>query len=249
MATTIKTQVAREIFGRDRGCSSFMKMSRCPAIKNKWATLRSLGDRSSFVTYHLSFIIVAAMTFEVEQKFRVADSGAIARRLQDLGAQEAGVIDQLDHYFNHSSRDFAQTDEALRLRQVGDSNFITYKGPKLDATTKTRREIELPLPPGPDTLAHFTELLTALGFRPVAQVHKTRRQFRLDWQNHEVEIALDNVQGLGDFVELELTADDQTLAAAKSAIASLAAELKLTDNERRSYLELLLGAAQDRHNP
>jgi len=180
------------------------------------------------------------MSFEVEQKFRVADSAAIARLLHDMGALQAGVVEQLDHYFNHPSRDFAKTDEALRLRQVGDANFITYKGPKLDATTKTRREIELPLPAGDEMLKHYAELLTALGFRPVAQVHKTRRQFHLTWQNHQIEIALDNVTGLGDFIELELTADDQTLAPAKAAIASLAAAFKLTDNERRSYLELLL---------
>jgi len=180
------------------------------------------------------------MSFEVEQKFRVEDVGALERQLNELGARDAGLLDQLDHYFNHPSRDFAQTDEALRLRQVGPSNFITYKGPKLDATTKTRRELELPLPPGNDALAQYAELLTTLGFRPVAQVHKTRRQFHLAWQIHKVEIALDNVAGLGDFIELELTADDQTVGPAKAAIASLVVELKLTDNERRSYLELLL---------
>src|SRR6476469_10752462 len=162
------------------------------------------------------------MLFEVEQKFRVTDSVAIARRLHELGAQEAGVLEQLDRYFNHPSRDFAQTDEALRLRQVGDSNFITYKGPKLDATTKTRRELELPLPSGSDALAHYAELLTALGFRPVAQVQKTRRQLHVAWQDRDIEIALDNVTGLGDFIELELSADEDGLESAKSAIASLA---------------------------
>lgn len=190
------------------------------------------------------------MPFEVEQKFRVADSAAIGRQLHELGADEAGVVEQLDHYFNHPSRDFAQTDEALRLRQVSESNFITYKGPKLDSTTKTRREIELPLPTGSDALTQYSELLTALGFRGVAKVHKTRRQFRVGWQGREIEIALDRVDGLGTFVELEVTADDQTLAGAKSAIASLAAKLNLTDNERRSYLELLLESASSKsHTP
>jgi len=183
------------------------------------------------------------MPYEVEQKFRVADSAAIARRLRELGAQEAGAIEQLDHYFNHPSRDFAHTDEALRLRQVGQSNFITYKGPKLDATTKTRRELELPLSPGSDALAQYAELLTALGFRPVAQVHKTRRRYHLAWQGREIEIALDNVSGLGDFIELELSADEDGLELAKPAIASLAATLGLTQSERRSYLELLFAKA------
>jgi adenylate cyclase class 2 len=186
------------------------------------------------------------MPFEVEQKFHVADPAAIERRMHELGAQEAGAVEQLDHYFNHPSRDFAQTDEAIRLRQVGQSNFITYKGPKVDATTKTRREIELPLPEGSDALAQYSELLTALGFRCVAQVHKTRGRFHLAWQGRQIEIALDSVKGLGAFVELEVTADEHDLEHAKSAIASLAVELKLTESERRSYLEMLLDSSSSK---
>jgi adenylate cyclase class 2 len=53
---------------------------------------------------------------------------------------------------------------------------------------------------------------------------------------------LDEVEGLGAFVELELAADESGLEEAKSRIASLALELGLSDSERRSYLELLLDA-------
>ena len=66
----------------------------------------------------------------------------------ELGATIEPPVVQVDQYFAHPARDFAQTDEALRLRRVGKQNFITYKGSKIDATTKTRREIELPLAPG-----------------------------------------------------------------------------------------------------
>ena len=180
------------------------------------------------------------MHFEVEQKFRVEDTTAVESRLRELGARSGGVIEQVDRYFNHPARDFAQTDEALRLRQVGDANFITYKGPKLDPTTKTRREIELSLPPGPDESGRFAELLTALGFRPVAEVRKTRGLMHVDWHGHTVEVALDDVAGLGRFVELELAADENELAAAQACISSLAAALGLQQSERRSYLELLL---------
>jgi adenylate cyclase class IV len=51
---------------------------------------------------------------------------------------------------------------------------------------------------------------------------------------------LDRVDGVGTFVEFELTADAQGLELAKSRILSLAAELGLAGAERRSYLELLL---------
>src|SRR3954463_14585181 len=88
-----------------------------------------------------------AMLWEVEQKFRLADVQAAEAKLAQLGAQFDDSIEQVDRYFNHPACDFSQTDEALRLRQVGAENFITYKGPRVDATTKTRQELELPLPP------------------------------------------------------------------------------------------------------
>jgi adenylate cyclase class 2 len=180
------------------------------------------------------------MHFEVEQKFPLADVAAVLRRLDELGAKAAGTVEQVDQYFNHPARDFAQTDEALRLRSVGEKNFITYKGPKLDAATKTRREIELPLANGQAALAQFAELLTALGFRSVATVKKTRRLFHIAWQEKNAEAAVDDVAGVGHYLELELSATEAEVEAAKSCIASLASRLGLVATERRSYLELLL---------
>jgi adenylate cyclase, class 2 len=83
-------------------------------------------------------------------------------------------------------------------------------------------------------------LLAALGFRPVATVRKQRRRFDLDFKGHRVEGALDDVERVGTFVELELPASDEGLEAAKQAIRELAEELCLGPSERRSYLELLL---------
>jgi adenylate cyclase class 2 len=180
------------------------------------------------------------MHYEVEQKYRLADAAAIERRLRELGACNGQTMTQVDQYFNHPARDFATTDEALRLRQIGEANFITYKGPKLDATTKTRKELELPLPPGAAMAAAYAELLQALGFRHVAEVRKVRRTLHLTWQDREIEIAIDEVNSLGTFLEIELTAEEATLDAAKKCLASLAVELQLTQHERRSYLELLL---------
>ena len=86
--------------------------------------------------------------FEVEQKFRVDGFAEIETHLARLGAEIENPIEQVDTYFAHPQRDFAATDEALRIRQVGDENFVTYKGPKIDSQTKTRREIELPFASG-----------------------------------------------------------------------------------------------------
>jgi adenylate cyclase, class 2 len=74
----------------------------------------------------------------------------------------------------------------------------------------------------------------------VAAVRKQRRNFRLAWQGHKVEVALDQVAGVGHFVELEISATDETLDGARQALADLATRLELAASERRSYLELLL---------
>jgi adenylate cyclase class 2 len=177
---------------------------------------------------------------EVEQKFHTDDLAAIERRAADAGASFTKPVVQTDRYYAHPARDFAQTDEALRIRRVGESNFVTYKGPKLDPQTKTRREIELALPPGEAGFSHFATLLEALGFRPVAEVRKQRRVAHLDWQGFGVEIALDDVDGVGRFVELEIAAASTDLDNAKQAVLSLAEQLDLHQSERRSYLELLL---------
>ena len=67
-----------------------------------------------------------------------------------------------------------------------------------------------------------------------------RRLFHVEWQGKTIEAALDDVAEVGQFLELELSASEPEVEAAKSCIASLASRLGLTISERRSYLELLL---------
>ena len=190
------------------------------------------------------------LMYEVELKFAVSGRVALERRLVEMGGRLAEPQEQVDRYFAHPCRDFAQTDEALRLRRVGDSVAITWKGPRIDAATKTRREIELELAPLPaaldagPTLSSWTELLEALGFRRVMEVAKRRQPLRLVWQGAEVDVALDTVAGLGEFLELEIMAAEGEVPAARARLESLAQEIGLGPTERRSYLELILQSQQ-----
>jgi len=182
--------------------------------------------------------------YEVEQKYRVSDPAAIHDMLCGLGATWDDDIKQVDRYFAHPCRDFAETDEALRIRQVGELNFVTYKGPKIDRTTKTRRELELSLPTGPSFATEFAQLLTLLGFQFVAEVCKVRRKAEVTWQDGPIEVVIDRVEGVGDYVELEIMATTSELDVAKKRLAALGRALSLEDVERRSYLELLLENSQ-----
>ncbi len=180
------------------------------------------------------------MQYEVENKFPVVDLSRIVEQLQELGAEFHDVIEQADLYFSHPARDFGETDEAFRIRCVGAANLVTYKGPKIDSATKTRREIELPLATGTERVEDYTELFEALGFGVVAEVKKRRRGGHLQWNQWRVELALDDVAELGHYVELEIVVDQERLSAAQSAILDLAAYLGLPQPERCSYLGMLL---------
>ncbi len=187
-------------------------------------------------------------TFEVELKFPIADADDLTLQLLARGARRGAVVRQSDLYFQHPSRDFRQTHEALRLRSTEDGLRITYKGPIIDSRTKMRREIELPVGREAADFDQFRELLTILGFEPVRGVEKIRALYDLTWEGRNLELAVDAVDGLGTFLEIESLAQDSDREAARDGILRFAENLGLKNPERRSYLQLLIARAEVEEN-
>lgn len=83
---------------------------------------------------------------EVEVKAKINDFNSIKKDLYNIGAIESHTEHQEDIYFNSPIKDFAKTDEALRIRKVTikDSieTFITYKGPKLMIKVKPEKKLK-----------------------------------------------------------------------------------------------------------
>jgi len=181
------------------------------------------------------------MRFEVENKYRSSAQHQVLDLLLERGAVEEAEVTHEDIYLKHPSRDFAQTNEALRIRRVGSSNHLTYKGPKRAGPTKTREEIELTFEEGDPAFAQLLQLFKNLGFSEVAVVRKTRRCFRISSANHHLNISLDSAAELGDFVEVEAIAQDESdLPSAQALVIETANWLGLTQLEPRSYLRMLL---------
>ena len=110
--------------------------------------------------------------YEVELKFRLNNPQALYQKIAKLGTGWNEPVVQIDRYFKHPVRDFAQTDEALRIRSVGSENRITYKGPVIDKTVKTRQEIEVPFAAGNLPQEQIATILDILGFTEVRKVQK-----------------------------------------------------------------------------
>ena len=179
--------------------------------------------------------------FEVEQKYAVAEMSPLIDALESLGIQWQNEVCQRDYYFNHPSRDFAITDEAVRIRIEDDEACLTYKGPKIGTKAKTRKEIELPIVEGVTAEPAIRGFLTELGFREVALVSKKRRNGVCRLNDRDVSIAIDNVEQLGSFIELELLVSDESeIAVAQSILDDLANRVGLSSTDRRGYLDMLL---------
>lgn len=175
---------------------------------------------------------VATLVLEVEVKLELMAPGALRERLRKAGATPQTIQHQDDLYFTHPGRDFASTDEALRLRRTADGMDLTYKGPKQDGAAKVREEIVLAMPDDPTTL------LESLGFTASARIRKQREP----WTLGDICIAIDTIDGLGTFAEVEAISTDADQATAEVEAAIEALGLTGAQRFRQSYLELASAA-------
>jgi adenylate cyclase class 2 len=187
--------------------------------------------------------------YEVEVKV-AAELDAVERRLDELDAELTGDVVQVDTYYDAPHRDFAETDEALRVRREtrdGETTArITYKGPLVESESKTREEVETAVADGDDADSIFAHL----GFEPAATVRKERRFYQYEGYT----VTLDAVDDVGEYVEVETetaTPDDgDTDAAVESAregAYDVLRDLDLdpTEQIQTSYLGMLLADASE----
>ena len=169
---------------------------------------------------------------EVELKYRSSGNEKIEKALVKLGAKKISSGPMEDIYFAHPSRDFGKTDEALRLRKREDGAELTYKGPRIHADgAKAREEITLKT----DNPLTIQRIVERLGFKESHVLKKTRISYLLD----KLSVDIDDVEGLGEFVELEVLTESPERS--KQLLELARAELGLEKLEPRTYLEMILG--------
>jgi homotetrameric cytidine deaminase len=155
----------------------------------------------------------------LELKARDSDPGRSLERALALGAEDRGEIAQRDTYFRRVSGRLK-----LREQTPGDDELIEYR--RADETGPRTSEYRA-VPVGePDALREALD--AALGTLVV--VEKRRRL--LLWDG--VRIHLDEVEGLGSFVELETPDEDE------AKVDRLRDELNMEDLVAQSYSDLVL---------
>jgi len=170
------------------------------------------------------------MACNVEIKARVGDLDSLERRLAPLSDDGPIVLEQEDVFFGCASG-------RLKLRRFaeGHGELIHYQRPDTAGprtSTYHRAPVEEPA-------ALRDVLARALGVRAVV-----RKQRRL-YLKGPTRIHLDRVEGLGNFVELEVVlAPDQSAAEGQRIAEELMATLGIRTEDLASvaYVDLLPGA-------
>jgi homotetrameric cytidine deaminase len=170
----------------------------------------------------------------VELKARDPDPARSLERALALGAEDKGEILQRDTYFAG-----AHGRLKLREQQAGGSplwdELIEYsRADSTDARTSSYRRVPV---------ADAEPLREALDAAYGTLVAVTKRRRVLLWEG--VRIHLDEVEGLGSYLELEGVAErDSDLSAERAKVERLREELGIEDENliATSYADLVLGA-------
>jgi len=190
---------------------------------------------------------------EVEIKVKISDPNQVRKRFEENKGVYKISLHHEDTYFNMPKglRDFKQTDEALRLRKSIEFNrdnraiaqkinyFITYKGKKIDKTTKTREEIEVKI----NEIEDMKNLLKLLGFREVFTVIKERELYDFLFEDVRIEALIDYLPVLKQyFVEVELMTESyEDIKKSRKILFRFLEKfgIKKEESIRTSYLELI----------
>jgi predicted adenylyl cyclase CyaB len=136
--------------------------------------------------------VTALFQTNLEIKARCADLGAVRERARDLAASRFGVDRQIDTYF-------ATRRGRLKLREssLSGGQLIPYLRPDQRGPKNASYGV-IPVEEPEGLKALLTEILG---------VHRVVRKVREIWLHENVRIHLDQVEGLGSFVELEAVYD------------------------------------------
>jgi predicted adenylyl cyclase CyaB len=167
------------------------------------------------------------MPSNIEIKAHIRDFDEIRRRAEVLSDSPVQVIPQEDTFFNTPEGRLK-----LRVLSANEGQLIYYLRP--DREGPKRSDYHLSVTTDPTNLKHVLEL--AYGIRGI--VRKTRYLYLVG----QTRVHLDDVKGLGQFVELEVVMkEEQSDAEGQTIAEDLMASLGVERNDllEGAYMDLL----------
>lgn len=168
--------------------------------------------------------------FEVELKYRLTDREMFWARLH-AKSPEVMLEDNLEHdcYFDSPSASLKSEHKSLCIREMQPSGIMLWivKGPEKDRCEAVNIT----------DATKAKSMLHTLGYECVLEMKKRRSIYFLG----EFHLTVDHLEGLGDFAELAIMTNDESLLAMYEVkLLQLAEDLGLSETQREflSYREL-----------
>lgn len=183
---------------------------------------------------------MASNNTEIEIKIPVSETKffEIKEKLK-ASAKFIKHTEQKDKYYTPSHRDFILEKypfEWLSIRERGGKNTLNYKHyyPERAETNTHCDEYETEI----TDLKQVEKILKALNFNELVTVNKKRDTYELG----TFEIALDTVEELGYFIEVEATKHEDTIEKTRNALFEFAKTLGLKNEEadKQGYPYLIM---------
>lgn len=141
------------------------------------------------------------MKKEIEVKAKIKDLGSVRSTLENLGCVFSDSVTQDDIYFVNFDDDFSvfkTKANFLRIRKTRGKIIFTLKQPQSNELDCIEKEFEI------SDEQQCREAIEIMGYHEVVRVSKTRARCSYNG----IEISLDDVQGLGAFIEVERITDE-----------------------------------------
>lgn len=171
--------------------------------------------------------------FEIERKFRLNpnEAAGLKTRLDAKYAPGKKLVQNDEHFLfkKTSYDDHVKGEPIVRLRDSNGTYYFTYKHTVMGSGNRVEHETEVSDP------AAMREALVAMGWCSVIRIEKTRFHYHAAGVSYD----LDEVKGLGNYLEIELVSEKD--ADAEDALISIALSLGIPAEriERRNYGTLL----------
>ena len=122
---------------------------------------------------------------------------------------------------------------------------MTYKGNKLDLSTKTREEIEVKV----NNFEKMIKILNVLGFQEVLTIQKERELYEITYLDKKIDLLVDYIPKLqGFYMELEMIVNSiEEIDDARDFLFDFLENLDISakNSIRKSYLELIIEKEKD----
>lgn len=165
--------------------------------------------------------------YEIQIKLPINNLGKIRKKLEDLKIEKSETKWQQDTYFEAPGWKLPKTDELMRIRQEGEKYILAYKGPSRGKEIRTKPKIEFQIDPD------LKDVLEKIGYKKALQINKQREKYLFE----KIEIVLDKVENLGEFMELR-TENPKDERKIDDLIKKLGLDSKQAT--KKSYFELML---------